>query len=610
ARIGIKATGNLRLRLWKFSTQERLVSSDNVASPSDPSNPWRWADANITLEANEDYLISVIFPSSGTMYYESTNPNLQPEKVVEIPGVQALCDTRHFSSSSTSDTFPSNQYSGTSSLFVAFGLEGYSESEIGVNGATVSPDTTEHWQGASSLKVECPGSSAEEGVATYGIKVFSNRVYTASVYIKGPSGSSVKMKVQKIRADGSVEEEVEGSPRSISTNWSRIQHTFTTSLDTRFVKVLVVTTSAQAITFYVDAYQVEEGPYATSWTPYARWDKPEEIVVNSADSKNVVNATIRAVAYHNGLYIAAGNNSNAFKSRDGINWERINFGFSVSTNFYAVKFLNGMWYLGGTSGVIVRSPDGETWENVTPSFTEIVRDFEYANGLYVAVGGTRIRTSTDGANWVSRLNNSSYYFTGIKYYEGRWIIVSEDGYILTSTNDLNTITTLYSGPSSADFNTVDCQDGIWLAVGTNSYRTSTDGVTWTPSKAIVSDTSITRVVYKVVYLGEGRWLGVGYSRIYLYDYNTDSWTIVWSTQPDTDTVDLFGICLTDAPGWYIVGANRAPYLREVTNKSSRTASEEYTVELKGNTTVQDLTILGRFKPLWGSDLESVSWAQF
>src|SRR5690606_20273250 len=83
----------------------------------------------------------------------------------------------------------------------------------------------------------------------------------------------------------------------------------------------------------------------------------------------------------------------------------------------------------------------------------------------------------------------------------------------------------------------------------------------------------------------------------------------WSTQPDTD-VYLFGICLTDAPGWYIVGADRAPYLREVTNKSSRTASEEYTVELKGNTTVQDLTILGRFKPLWGSDLESVIGAQF
>src|SRR5690606_37848507 len=112
-------------------------------------------------------------------------------------------------------------------------------------------------------------------------------------------------------------------------------------------------------------------------------------------------------------------------------------------------------------------PDGETWENVTPSFTETVRDFEYANGLYVAVGSTRIRTSTDGANWVSRLNNSSYNLTGIKHYRGRWVIVSHDGYILTSTNDLNTITTLYSSPADADFYAVDCQDGVWLAVGAN-----------------------------------------------------------------------------------------------------------------------------------------------
>src|SRR5690606_13248424 len=145
--------------------------------------------------------------------------------------------------------------------------------------------------------------------------------------------------------------------------------------------------------------------------------------------------------------------------------------------------------------------------------------------------------------------------------------VGEDGDILTSTNDLNTITTLHSGPSDADYYAVDCQDGVWLAVGANFYRTSTDGVTWTPHKAIVSGTSISRVVYKVVYLGEGRWLGVGRSRIYVYDYNTDSWTIAWSTQPDTD-VYLYGVCLTDAPGWYIVGADRAPYIREVTNKSS------------------------------------------
>lgn len=116
---------------------------------------------------------------------------------------------------------------------------------------TLSRDSANFWQGTGSIKVVCNGAVASQGIYTTSTSVISGQTYTASAWIKGASGT-IKISI--------------GSNSAIATlngTWQRI---FVTGVaEGPLVDINILTDVAQAITFYIDGLQLEEGSTTKSW---------------------------------------------------------------------------------------------------------------------------------------------------------------------------------------------------------------------------------------------------------------------------------------------------------------------------------------------------------
>jgi len=128
-----------------------------------------------------------------------------------------------------------------------------------MSGATISRDTTEHWNGTASLKVVCPGSVLYEGVYTTNIVVSPSTVYTGSFWIKATAGKSLTIQL----TDGVIETHVSFTASGI---WERKEITHTVSASSTALALRCYTeTSIQAVTFYLDGLQIEKSNIATDW---------------------------------------------------------------------------------------------------------------------------------------------------------------------------------------------------------------------------------------------------------------------------------------------------------------------------------------------------------
>ena len=134
-------------------------------------------------------------------------------------------------------------------------------------GATISRVTTEYWHGTASLKVDTPGAAIREGVRTIGISANANTQYTFSVYVKATSGTPLQIRMRDFTNS------VGGNPvYFIATgSWQRVSVTITTGANAvTDLQACVSTQSAIATTFYIDGLQIEQKPYATSFTDGTR----------------------------------------------------------------------------------------------------------------------------------------------------------------------------------------------------------------------------------------------------------------------------------------------------------------------------------------------------
>src|SRR5882672_8158068 len=86
------------------------------------------------------------------------------------------------------------------------------------------------------------------------------------------------------------------------------------------------------------------------------------------------------------------------------------------TALWGVAYGGGQWVAVGELGTILTSPDGVTWTKRNSGFPDRwLVDVGYANGLWVAVGGTApisesnglILTSSDGITWTPRITNTT-----------------------------------------------------------------------------------------------------------------------------------------------------------------------------------------------------------
>jgi phage-related protein len=118
---------------------------------------------------------------------------------------------------------------------------------------TFARDTTEKWEGAASLKIVTTSASAGQGVYL-GFTATTGKIYTASVYVKGPSGT-LRLSCANYTTD-----------ITLTGSWQRVSVTTPALASGGSKFVSLVTPTAQAITFYVDGLQLNEGGLI-AWQP-------------------------------------------------------------------------------------------------------------------------------------------------------------------------------------------------------------------------------------------------------------------------------------------------------------------------------------------------------
>jgi len=106
--------------------------------------------------------------------------------------------------------------------------------------------------------------------------------------------------------------------------------------------------------------------------------------------------SIRDVAYGAGRFVAVDGQGYFYTSTTGSTWTR-----SYTSNAGGrVSYCNSLFIVPAGSGANLVSADGLTWSllmnNTASTFGRVI----YTNGLYAALSGTNVFTSTNGTNWI------------------------------------------------------------------------------------------------------------------------------------------------------------------------------------------------------------------
>jgi len=135
-------------------------------------------------------------------------------------------------------------------------------------GGSISRDTSQAWQGASSLKVVTDGSGTYQYVdarVPIEYNVVPGQVYTFSFYILGASAAGTLRYF--VDSDQGAVSSVQ--TLTLATSWTRYSVTFTapTNVTARWYAPRLDTGgTAQALTFWLDGLQLEQNSSTTPWT--------------------------------------------------------------------------------------------------------------------------------------------------------------------------------------------------------------------------------------------------------------------------------------------------------------------------------------------------------
>lgn len=165
-------------------------------------------------------------------------------------------------------------------------------------------------------------------------------------------------------------------------------------------------------------------------TPNSMYSTDDGVTWTAQSVGNLgVQSNLQCIAFGNGMFAAAGayTTTNLFvSSPDGINW-------TARTNPAAATparmvFGNGVFVaVAGTQ--VITSTDGMNW-SLVPSPPNLgssgISNLAFANGLFVVNNNSRIATSSDGVNWTvgDHVFPLAQYFYGLAYGAGRWVFVT------------------------------------------------------------------------------------------------------------------------------------------------------------------------------------------
>jgi hypothetical protein len=138
----------------------------------------------------------------------------------------------------------------------------------------------------------------------------------------------------------------------------------------------------------------------------------------------------------------------------------------------------------GARGAITRSQTALDWTALRTTGEATLLGVTFGNGIFVAVGGGNIYSSTNGSNWVLRVVRFGVSLSSVTFANGRFVVVGGDT-IVTSTDGLTWSDAALPFSLPRNLRSVTFANGTFVAVGdgrnSNGIWRSADGTNWSPA---------------------------------------------------------------------------------------------------------------------------------
>lgn len=241
---------------------------------------------------------------------------------------------------------------------------------------------------------------------------------------------------------------------------------------------------------------------------------------------------LQDVAYNgSGTFVAVGNSVSPsllptviVSTDNGLSWSSNNvqflngegnYTFSDAHNFRCVIWDGVKFIAGSQRGNIFTSTDGFNWTfagNAAANIGDIaVKESMSGEKLYVAVGRInstskgRVFMSNNAVNWTDCTPGADVYsqFNGVSYGNEKFIVVGDNGVILSSENGTNWTEVATGGAHLYDVRYLNSQ---FIAVGASGkVLVSSDGTAWTDN----SITGLVKPLWGIAYDGNGTYITGG-----------------------------------------------------------------------------------------------------
>jgi hypothetical protein len=136
---------------------------------------------------------------------------------------------------------------------------------------------------------------------------------------------------------------------------------------------------------------------------------------------------LRKLEYNGSLFVVTGNTTSGtttiLTSPDGTAWTQRTSASATAITTRDVAYGNGVWVIVGANGHLETSTTGtSSWTSRTSGFGATdIEGVAYANGRFVAGGGTAVRTSEDGITWTASSAIYNFNFSCVEYAGGRFL---------------------------------------------------------------------------------------------------------------------------------------------------------------------------------------------
>ena len=159
-------------------------------------------------------------------------------------------------------------------------------------------------------------------------------------------------------------------------------------------------------------------------------------------TSNFGNTYIQSIAYGNGLWFSAGNDTKLRSSTNGSTWNTadVNFGSTVSS---AIAYGNGLWIAGGNNGVMAISTQEQLGLN------KFIKSQDEQKGMFLNNGGIVFNWNGSFYERISTGINDNFVNGAIRNNGGTYEYIIQGNNAMYRSTNLTTWTTISVPPSSS-----------------------------------------------------------------------------------------------------------------------------------------------------------------